>query len=1041
MKKSFVLYILSAACLLAGCQREAVKQEEGLKEIKFRASVESATKATATAFEEGDQICLNIGAPVNVEYAVLTPDRDALVPENPLYWPVDMKQDQVAKFVAYYPYDVSIYGRIGQYTGDTWEGRGLAADQYKDNTYKSQDFMSAVTVASPADGCVDLRFKHLMSSFNLTVVDHLKADSFSGVQNAEFCSVEVREVTAWFDINFPEQFARANYDVGASCYLYPNRTGNNTYSLILPPQTVAPEIVITLDSGKTMTYKSTTPIPFVSGQRVSATLILSLNQILFEYQIEDWVDDDTDVKFVDITGTPPSDEIWYTSVGGGVVPAHEDAFFGENVTLISNTYENGKGILKFSGAVTTIGSEAFSNWAQDYTEFFNSVVLPEGCQSIGSSAFQYQEFLEEIRLPLTLQYLEWGALYGCRALREIVLPDNLKGIGAFAFCYCEQLQEVTIPESVEYVDGGAFSDCTGLVQFNGKFADASGRALIDGNVLLAIAPSGLTSYRVPDGVRYIYSATFGGMTNLTKIVIPDGVRAIYLQAFSHCEGLQDVVIPESVNYLGGGVFRGCYKLANVQLPSGLTRIESELFGWCRSLESIWLPEGIEFIGSMAFGDCEKLKTITIPSVVTSIGSSAFAGCRSLESVVVKAVNPPAGAERMFDDTNDCPIYVPAESVDAYKEAEYWSYYANRIQAISEGKQPNNEIWYTSTDGNVVELYRVNDFGGAQMVSNTYSDGKGVIKFDADLTQFGNRAFFSCTSLKSVKMPESITSVGNQAFTYCYNLETIYIPGSVTRIDYRCFANCRNLVRFEGNLATADGRCIILDEKLVGFAPAGLTSYEFDNSITVFGDSVLEGCRSLEEVVLPDGLLVIETSAFDQCVSLQNLIIPDTVTSIGQYAFIGCDALTSVRIPDSVATLSSGAFARCKKLSSFSGKYASGDGRALIVNNTMVAFAPAGLESYRILDGVTRVEYETFSSLNELKTIVFPASVQSIGSYAVNYCSNLTSLVIEATTPPTGADDMFSSLSNCSIYVPAESLETYKTAQYWSNYAQLIHAIE
>ena len=92
---------------------------------------------------------------------------------------------------------------------------------------------------------------------------------------------------------------------------------------------------------------------------------------------------------------------------------------------------------------------------------------------------------------------------------------------------------------------------------------------------------------------------------------------------------------------------------------------------------------------------------------------------------------------------------------------------NAIQTI-----PTNEIWYTSTDGNVVTPYATDVFG-ANIVSNTYSGGKGVIKFDGDVTTIGDSAFENCDSLISVIIPDSVTTIGEKAFAYCPNLTSIY----------------------------------------------------------------------------------------------------------------------------------------------------------------------------------------------------------------------------------------------------------------------------
>ena len=91
---------------------------------------------------------------------------------------------------------------------------------------------------------------------------------------------------------------------------------------------------------------------------------------------------------------------------------------------------------------------------------------------------------------------------------------------------------------------------------------------------------------------------------------------------------------------------------------------------------------MSYIGDTAFAHCTSLTSCTIGSGITSIGMYAFNHCSSLTSVTVNSLTPPTLSEYyVFDNTNDCPIYVPSQSVSAYKSATNWSTYASRIQAI------------------------------------------------------------------------------------------------------------------------------------------------------------------------------------------------------------------------------------------------------------------------------------------------------------------------------------------------------------------------
>ena len=253
--------------------------------------------------------------------------------------------------------------------------------------------------------------------------------------------------------------------------------------------------------------------------------------------------------------------------------------------------------------------------------------------------------------------------------------------------------------------------------------------------------------------------------------------------------------------------------------------------------------------------------------------------------------------------------------------------------------PNNQIWYTSSDGNIVTPSVADSFG-VNIVSNTYIDGEGVITFDADVTTIGQDAFDDCDSLTSITIPDSVTTIGSYAFYDCY--------------------------------------------------------------------------------------------------SLTSVTIPDSVTTIGARAFYTCDSLTNITIPDSVTTIGRSAFAYCTNLVEFNGKFASEDSRCLIVDGTLNSFAPAGLTSYTIPDSVTTIGVSAFDSCSSLTSITIPDSVSTIEAYAFSNCSSLTSIYCEATTPPSfGYDALNTNASERLFYVPTASVETYKTAMFWRDYADYI----
>lgn len=180
----------------------------------------------------------------------------------------------------------------------------------------------------------------------------------------------------------------------------------------------------------------------------------------------------------------------------------------------------------------------------------------------------------------------------------------------------------------------------------------------------------------------VFDASKETLRNLaTKYVLGSNRSNIPKGAFSNCEGIVSVIIPDSVTMIGNESFALCTGLTSVTIGNSVTRIGYDAFYRCSVLTSVAVGNGVTSIGFDAFKFCSGLSSITLPDSITSIESGAFSGCSGLTSVTLTALIPPTLGSSAFSNTNNCPIYVPAESVDAYKLATNWSEYASRIQAI------------------------------------------------------------------------------------------------------------------------------------------------------------------------------------------------------------------------------------------------------------------------------------------------------------------------------------------------------------------------
>ena len=221
-----------------------------------------------------------------------------------------------------------------------------------------------------------------------------------------------------------------------------------------------------------------------------------------------------------------------------------------------------------------------------------------------------------------------------------------------------------------------------------------------------------------------------------------------------------------------------------------------------------------------------------------------------------------------------------------------------------------------------------------------------------------------------------------------------------------------------------------------------TELAYFTGLSYIANEAFLNCGSLKKIELPHNITSIGEWAFGGCNSLTSVAIPDSVTSIGTSAFAGCSSLTSVTIPDSVTEIGYSAFQECSSLKSFYGKFASEDNRCLIVDGKLIAFAPVGLTEYIIPDSVTSIGDYAFAGCSSLTSVTIPNSVNTIGDSAFWGCSSLTSVYCKPTTPPAGGFFMFDwNASDRKIYVPTASIEAYKSAEYWSDYASDIVGYE
>ncbi len=295
---------------------------------------------------------------------------------------------------------------------------------------------------------------------------------------------------------------------------------------------------------------------------------------------------------------------------------------------------------------------------------------------IGSGASDMTMFesncVQKVNLPNTLQYIGPSSFAECWSLTDINIPSGITRINATTFSNCTSLSAITLPSRITEIGTYAFRNCSGLTSIT-----------LDATTPPTLGTSAFTNTNncpifVPCSSYNSYNASSSWNSYKNRIFVKESncIPSGYALKRTYIGSNGNVV--STLKPCSGLTTSGT--LTQTDVNTSNDRISNSYYS--ANTYNVVIGDCVTSIADSTFRTWPKLETVTIYSNVTSIGANAFYGCNKLTSITINATTPPTLGSDAFYNTNNCPIYVPAASVDAYKSASNWSSIASRIQAIT-----------------------------------------------------------------------------------------------------------------------------------------------------------------------------------------------------------------------------------------------------------------------------------------------------------------------------------------------------------------------
>ena len=694
----------------------------------------------------------------------------------------------------------------------------------------------------------------------------------------------------------------------------------------------------------------------------------------------------------------------------------------------------------FSDNLKELGTKSFYECSS-----LKTLTIPKSMETVSESAFGKCIALTEITIQEGVKTIDKSAFSDCDALTNITFPSSLNTINEYAFRYCDALAELTLPEGLVTIETGAFSSCTSLAKVhlpstlkNLRYSSFEGTPwqesiameddgmMVVGNVAVryypnsAFEPNATLVFRegiigIADDFKIIDGS---GFENVTDIAFPSTMENIGHRAFSEFTGLTSLSLPSSLKRIGNYVFP--YTIESVNFPEGLEEIGVGAFMGCSKIEEIKFPSTLKRIGARAFSNCTGLSEITIPESIEELEIGVvdhkyvgpFEGCKGVIIVKMNAKNMKVGNIGKLEGLEKIVV---SKNVEVLPDNLFYNCTPKTIEF--EERPADSQLYlgkmdYSTTRSKLTSLTLPN--GKISLGGEALRSFKLPLVILGEITSMGGSALSGCTDLTSVRLSDELTEIPGGAFSGCTGMTSINIPNNVKTIGDGAFSDC-----------------------------SGLTSITIGSSVTSIGERAFSDCKMLEAVHISDiaawcritfeGSEISDYLAQNRSANplfhahhlylnneeIKDLVIPDGITSIGNYAFYNCTELSSVTIPESITSIGIAAFYGCSGLTE-------------LHISDIPAWCNISFQGSQVtspsFSNPLYYAHHLYLNDEEIKDLIIPESVTSIGNYAFCGCSALTN-VISYITEPMELIGTFGG-TKATLYVPSGTRPTYLNTEGW-----------